>query len=286
MLTIMVALHCEAKPFIDAYRLKKVDSKPFDHYQNIDYVGLNIDLVVSGIGALAMASAVGWIGAKGVNDNVKRQSQRIWVNLGTAGHISQPLGSLLLVHGVGDEVQQKCHYPPLVAKWHGASDSVLSVSSPCTQYPDGAAVDMEAYAFFTSALRFSDAEFVQSLKVVSDNQESGIEGLNAAKLTEFMSANLLGIKTYINELVLISRPIFSPEFDIDKLLEIKGTHSHRLQVIELVKKLSVMNTLDKISEQVFSCASLKDVLLIMNKELSLAIPTIETPSIISDERLS
>ena len=142
MLTIMVALHCEAKPFIDAYRLKKVDSKPFDHYQNIDYEGLNIDLVVSGIGALAMASAVGWIGAKGVSDNVKGQSQRIWVNLGTAGHISQPLSSLLLVHGVGDEVQQKCHYPPLVARWHGVSESVLSVSSPCTQYPDGAAVDM------------------------------------------------------------------------------------------------------------------------------------------------
>ena len=93
----------------------------------------------------------------------------------------------------------------------------------------------------------------------------------------------MGIKTYINELVSISRPAFCPEFDIDKLLEIKGTHSHRMQVIELVKKLSVMNVLEKISEQVFSCTSLKDVLLIMNKELSLAVPVIETPSIISGE---
>jgi len=59
-----------------------------------------------------------------------------------------------LVHGVGDEVLQRSHYPALVAKWNGATDAVLSVSAPNSEYPGGAAVDMEAYAFLTVRCAF------------------------------------------------------------------------------------------------------------------------------------
>lgn len=264
----MVALHCEAKPIIDAYQLKKVCSKPFDHYMGNSNDAQKIELIVTGIGALAMATAVGWVGA------IEHASQRVWLNVGTAGHASRELGELVLIHGVGDEVLQRSHYPAFVAKWNGPTDAVLSVSAPSTEYPGGAAVDMEAYAFFNSALRFSDSELVQSMKAISDNQESGIEHLNAAKLTEFINANVSSIKEYIKALLLIVPDSFTMNFDIDRILQLRGTHSERLQVRELAQNLQVMNRLDEIAATLFSCENLKMVLKALRDELNLAIPSL------------
>ena len=268
MLTIMVALHCEAKPIIDTYRLKKVCSKPFDHYMSNANEELAIELVVTGIGALAMATAVGWVGAA---TNV---AQRIWLNLGTAGHATRELGELVLIHGVGDEVLQRSHYPSLVAKWSGATDAVLSVSAPCTEYPGGAAVDMEAYAFFNSALRFSNSEAVQSMKVISDNQESGIEHLNAARLTGLIAANLDSIKGYIDALGLIVLPSFKVSFELDRIFQLRGTYSQRQQVRELLQMLQVMGRLESISDKLFNCDSLKEALVILRAEHSLTVPSL------------
>ena len=264
----MVALHCEAKPIIDEYGLKKACSKPYDHYINNTSSSQPIELVVTGIGALAMATAVGWVGAQ------THSSQRIWLNVGTAGHAERKLGESVLVHGVGDEVLQRSHYPALVAKWNGSTDAVLSVSAPSTEYPGGAAVDMEAYAFFNSALRFSDSELVQSIKVISDNEESGIEHLDAVKLTEFISQSMGSIKAYIEELLLIVPNVFNVNFDIDRVLQLRGTHSQRLQVQELIQKLQVMEKLSGIFEQLIACNNLKAVLVILRNELDLAIPSI------------
>ena len=270
VLTIMVALHCEAKPIIDAYKLKKSHSKPFDHYQGLGGDELKVELVVSGIGALAMAAAVGWVGA--VEPNVKR----VWLNVGTAGHATRSLGEVVLIHGAGDEVLQRCHYPALIAKWPGETDAVLSVSAPSNDYPSGAAVDMEAYAFFNVALRFSDSELVQSIKVISDNRVSGIEHLNAAKLTEFVSSRKQEIMNFINALMMLVRPEFTLNYDLQNLFELRGTHSQRQQVTQLLKKLQVMDALDVVSGGLTSCRDLAQVLRLLQSELAGIAPSLKS----------
>jgi len=115
---------------------------------------------------------------------------------------------------------------------------------------------------------------VQSIKVISDNQESGIEHLNAVKLTELVSQNINDIKTYIDALLLIVPDVFKINFDIERVLLLRGTHSQRLQVRNLVQKLQVMNKLDIISDKLFSCNNLKGVLVILRDELNLAIPSV------------
>jgi len=240
----MVALHCEAKPIIDAYKLKKNHSKPFDHYQCSGVNEFQIELVVSGIGALAMAAAVGWVGA--IESNVKR----VWVNVGTAGHATRSLGEVVLIHG--------------------------AVSAPSNDYPGGAAVDMEAYAFFNAALRFSDSELVQSLKVISDNRVSGIEHLNAAKLTEFVSSRIKEIISFISALLVLVRPDFTLDYDLKKMFELRGTHSQRQQVTQLLQKLQVMSALDVVSSGLTDCRDLAQVLRLLQSELAGIAPSLES----------
>jgi len=212
--------------------------------------------------------AVGWVGALRTNQDCA------WLNIGTSGHASRELGELVLIHGVGDEVQQRSHYPSLVAKWSGQTDAVLSVSTPSDDYPEGAAVDMEAYAFFNSALRFSDSELVQSLKVVSDNRLSGIEELNAAKLTRYMSSNCLEVIAFAKSLISLIRPKYSIAYDTQSLFELRGTHSQRLQVTQLLQKLQVMNCVNSIDDELTQCKDLSGVLTCLKKALTAAMPSL------------
>jgi len=257
MLTFAVALHCEAKPIIDFYKLKKVVEKPFDLYrvEHSDGIG-SIELVITGIGALSVSSALGWV---------------------AAGHVDRDLGSLLLVHGVGDEVQQRSHYPPLVAKWQGDTDAVLSVSAPTSNYPIGAAVDMEAYAFFNVAIRFSDSELVQSLKVVSDNEQSGIEHLNAKKLTELVHMNIDEIQQFAHSFSAIKRENLIVDYAL--LSHLSGTHSQRLQAHELLAKTTVLLNgddfkINELEKNLKVHSKLKDALPVLRKCIDSVTPSL------------
>ena len=60
MLIWVCAMHCEAKPVIDFYRLKKShDDNAFDLYR-----GDKMACIISGIGKLASAAASAWIAAR------------------------------------------------------------------------------------------------------------------------------------------------------------------------------------------------------------------------------
>ena len=171
---------------------------------------------------------------------------------------------------------QRCHYPALIAKWSGETDAVLSVSVPSNDYPGGAAVDMEAYAFFNAALRFSDSELVQSLKVISDNRVSGIEHLNAAKLTELVSSGKQEIINFINALMLLVRADFTLDYDLQGLFELRGTHSQRQQVTQLLKKLQVMDALDVVSSGLTGCRDLAQVLQLLQSALAGVAPSLKS----------
>ena len=76
MLIWVCALHCEAKPVIDFYRLKKShDDNAFDLYR-----GENMACIISGMGKLASAAASAWIAAR-----YEDSASIAWINLGVAG---------------------------------------------------------------------------------------------------------------------------------------------------------------------------------------------------------
>ncbi len=236
LLTIVAALNCEAKPWVDLYSLKRSSAEPFALYVSAQ---ADVELVISGVGDIAMASAVGWIGAQ----SPKRQ--RVWLNIGTAGHGTYALGTPLRVHGVARSEQGRAHYPPLTAKWVGETSALLSVPNPTNNYPEGAMVDMEAAAFFAVATRFSSSELVQSIKVISDNAEHGFDELNAARITALMVEHTEKVARFAERLCdLVSFARYSTEFE--HLLKVKATFSQHQQLAALLRKVEALDVVDSV----------------------------------------
>jgi len=160
MLHLLFALHCEARPWIEHYRLKRIQQKhAFECYQNDE-----VRLVISGIGALAMASATAWLGGR-------QQEAAVWLNIGCAGHADAPVGQLYVLNAVKDQASGQQLFPPALLRQSPPASACLSCNVEQHEYPVNSLVDMEAYAFQLTARRFQSAELVQCLKVVSDNRE-------------------------------------------------------------------------------------------------------------------
>lgn len=102
MLIWVCALHCEAKPVIDFYRLKKShEHSAFDVYRGDD-----MTCVISGVGKVASAAASAWIAA-GYRDH----TTLTWINLGVAGAAEHDIGELFLLNKVVDADSGQRYYP-------------------------------------------------------------------------------------------------------------------------------------------------------------------------------
>jgi hypothetical protein len=271
LITIVCALNCEAKPWIEFYKLKKAYDRPFDLYINDD---TQVQILISGIGALSTAAAIGWLGARAQLQG--RSDNMVWLNLGIAGHAALELGTAVRVHAfVGEESLRK-HYPPLTAKWSGETAAVLSVNAPTNTYPDDMMVEMEAFAFYKSANLFSSAELVQSVKVISDNEENDVSDLNASKITELMRTQLEQVNQFI--VALLSLPLANkPAELILELTQLRATHSQRQQLESLLKKVSVLSLETQLANlNLESKTSIKDVLNELRELIKTSAPSLSS----------
>ena len=267
LVTLVCALNCEARPWIESYKLKKVCDKPFDLYANEQS---QVQVLISGIGALSTAAAVGWLGARAqLQDSL---SAMAWLNLGIAGHATFELGTPVRVHAfVGEESLRK-HYPPLTAKWSNETSAILSVNAHSNAYPENMMVDMEAFAFYQSACLFSSAELVQSIKVISDNENHDVRDLNANKITALMRPQLDNITQFIEALLALPA-VTKPAELILELTQLRATHSQRQQLDALLSKVSVLGLEAQVSElQLESKTSINDVLNSLRELLKFAAP--------------
>ena len=162
MLIWVCALHCEAKPVIDFYRLKKShDDNAFDLY-----LGDGMACIVSGIGKIACAAACGWVAAR-----YQQNPSLAWINLGTAGAGDHELGSLFSLHQIIDADDGQRYYPAPASADKITGSACMTLSQPSDDYRDDCLFDMEASGFMYACLRFSSAELIKSLKIVSDNRQ-------------------------------------------------------------------------------------------------------------------
>jgi nucleoside phosphorylase len=185
MLIWMCALHCEAKPVIDFYRLKKnTNNNAFDLYQRDD-----ITCIVSGIGDLNMAAACAWVASRFEHGNL------CWINLGIAGHKSFPLGTTLVANQVYHTDDAAVIYPVALKNHDLASASIISQPSEQTNYHHDAAYDMEAYAFLHSCRHFTALEFCSCIKVISDNTENP-PVRDKARISQLIADNIKTITDY------------------------------------------------------------------------------------------
>ncbi|MFQ5995162.1 MAG: hypothetical protein ACE5K1_08690 [Acidiferrobacterales bacterium] len=194
MIHFVVALPAEARPLIDRYRLRRRHAVgPFPVYE-----AETTALIVSGVGKIAAAAATTYMhGLSGhPNDG--------WLNIGVAGHAERELGQAALAHRIIDQATGRSWYPPLVFAAPCETDAVLTVDQPTQTYAQPALYDMEASGFWQTACRFSTAELVQCLKIVSDNAAHPAVNVSADSVQALIEQQLESIECVVRALAALS----------------------------------------------------------------------------------
>jgi len=195
---IFVALDCEARPLIKFYNLKKENLiHSFTIYRNNEIV-----LTVSGVGKNIMAAAVAYTLA-----SFPDCQHPVLINIGIAGHKTQETGKLYLAMKIVDEESGKKFYPSMVLSKIPETSIVQTVSRPCDIYTEDCLFDMEASAFYETGIRFSSCELIQCIKIVSDNQESGLENIHPKLVSQWLTNQLNKIDMLIKSLSKLQESI-------------------------------------------------------------------------------
>ena len=192
---ISTALACEAKPFIDRYKLKPQDQfAAFPCYSNGE-----IALVVSGLGRVAMAAASAYLSAC----FAPYSNSSIWLNVGIAGHRDAEPGTAFMVDKVTEQCSGKTWYPVFSVANTNASTQLVTVDEPVSEYGPNCLYDMEGSAFCETASRFSIFEFIHLYKVVSDNKTTGLEHINKHYVTQLIESKVEEIDAMLNSLTAL-----------------------------------------------------------------------------------
>lgn len=200
---IYTALACEAKPLVAHYRLNKESRiQPFNVYCNE-----RVCLTVTGLGKHAMAAGVAYTQALyfGVENP-------ILINLGIAGHRAEAVGAPFIGHKITDIDTGRKFYPVLAYSLPCASAAILTASIPQLNYDHQYLCDMEASAFYETAIRFSTGELIQCVKIVSDNQARPADSLDAKQVIDLIATNIDVLDLLMDELSRLVMPII-PEPD-------------------------------------------------------------------------
>jgi len=194
-LYLFTALECEAKPLIKHFDLKKeLNTQHFSLYKNDTMV-----LTITGVGKVSMAAAIGYTFAL-----FPKIARPVIINIGIAGHKTRSLGDLVLVSKSIDTDSEKIFYPQLIGNNLPESGEVITFSKPCTDYQINYLSDMEASAFYESALKFSTSELVHSIKIISDNETSSINEIRSKIVTEWIASQIPEIENLIQHWVKLS----------------------------------------------------------------------------------
>lgn len=258
---IYTALPCEAKPLVAHFNLKKDTTvQPFAVYSN-----QAIRLTVTGPGKNAMAAGIAYTQAL-----FAATEHPIMLNIGIAGHKDHALGSLFLIDKLIDLDSGRTHYPPMICHPPCATGSLQTASKPQLGYDHPHLCDMEASAFYETAVRFSSAELIQCLKVISDNRQTPAENIAPDQVSALMAAHIPAIEGLLADMTALAQLITPSEPHLFKQLvqQYHFTASERGRLKTLLWRWQVL-TDDK--EPAFDATGMqrgKDVLHWLDRQIS------------------
>ena len=234
MIHIVTALMHEAKPLIDFYHLKPIQTHPYKIYQNE-----NFSLIVSGVGKKQSATATAHL-----HEYTGKIRNRTWLNIGIGGHSKENLGEGVLAHKITDQANGKSWYPPRILKIACPSKSILTVEKVELNYDGDFVYDMEAAGFYETASRFSTQELIHSFKIISDNSNISAQKVSGSLVRDLVAQNLNLIDSIVKELSKLSDELIdlnrNPEA-LDQFLKqwhFTVTESHRLK--QLLNRLKTL----------------------------------------------
>ncbi len=204
MIGIVTALHCEARPLIRHFHLKKEEQfSPLEIFS-----AENIRLVVSGIGKLRSA-----IAATRLLTLPGPPRFRLLMNVGICGaNAKYAVGEPVLANQVIDAGSGRRYFPDMIVRQHLTEGTLHTLDKPLFE-PDAPAgkielADMEAAGFFEAALKELENHRITVLKVVSDHFEK--KPLNKTNIEKLIETNLPQIEEFIHR----QYAAFPPEKEI------------------------------------------------------------------------
>jgi hypothetical protein len=171
MLNIVVALATESRPLIDRFGLSEERSAVGFRIFSSEWVRL----IATGSGRVSGAAGVATLGALSWRAGEKDPGMSAWVNIGVAGHARHPVGQGVHAVSILEVATSRRWYPVQVLELPGTTETVCTVDTPETDYPESYVYDMEASAFYATALRYATGELIQVYKIISDNRDNGVD---------------------------------------------------------------------------------------------------------------
>ena len=166
---LAIALHAEARPVIERYRLKQDASFALPVFRRDE-----VWLTVTGTGRMKSAIATTFLITKTEN-----REKAVIFNLGIAGHTQKggegpvTVGDRFLAHKITEQGTGRSFYPDLLARTPLAESAVTTVDVPLDRADadgvDRGLVDMEAAGFYQAAATFLPPHRIGCVKVVSDH---------------------------------------------------------------------------------------------------------------------
>jgi len=272
MVNILCALKAEAVPVIDHFQLKQIaTNRTFRLFENH-----GIRLTVTGVGKSSVAAAAGYSFARSMD-----RQHAGWLNLGIAGHADLPLGSICLASKITDRARNESWYPPQIYRWPHHRAEIVTVEHPETGYPSEALYDMEASSFVATCVRFSVAEIVQSVKIVSDNRQRSAKEIRNATVQELVGSHLDGIQEFVEQMSAFSTAEQSARLESPALAEFlatwrfTATQTHQLR--ELLRRWKALGVSDSSLEVSRTFGSARDVLGNLRQRLDEVPQRVATP---------
>jgi hypothetical protein len=261
MILFVTAFDSEARPLIDHFRLKRQADHGFPVY-----AGEDVWLVVSGPGKVNAAAATAHLhGRAGFPYN------NTWINLGIAGHAELAQGEARLVHKITDENREQVWYPSMVVSTPWESLALRSVDQPDTSYETDDLIDMEASGFIHTALRFSCAELVHVIKVISDNRNNPAAIPKPAQVHEWIKPHLADIDSFCNALEKLAYPLETPEIITQEFNTLTAkmhfTTSQQNRLQHLLQQWYAMHPDEVLPETVSTCSNSKQLLKSLQRQI-------------------
>ncbi|MCP4678928.1 MAG: hypothetical protein GY854_26255 [Deltaproteobacteria bacterium] len=193
---LVVALGCEARPFIDMLGLKRdMDARAFEIYVRDDTA-----LIVTGVGKTRSAAATGYLLAR-VND-----FDRLAVlNAGIAGaapEMGVDVCDAFLINRIIDAGSGREFIPDILAPsvWNEAHVVTFdhAVDLQTAGRPNDGLVDMEASGFYSAANAFVGPHAIGCIKVVSDLLQ--VSRLQIGDIEKWMASHVDGIVQHLRSM--------------------------------------------------------------------------------------
>jgi adenosylhomocysteine nucleosidase len=193
-INLVIAHGLEARVILDYFSLELVEDKEFKIYKN----QAGMQAIVSGMGVENASAATTVLGKRDLEQGLG-EKLRAWLNIGIAGHPEAGLGSCFYASKIVNRSSGEAQFPaPILTGLTSAT--VVTVDEPEVDYPESVLYEMEASGFWRAAIEFTSLEFVQCLKIVSDNKELSTENVTKQVVLDLMRDNIEAIQGCCSQL--------------------------------------------------------------------------------------